>query len=125
MAHDAAIALGQLMGVGRRQRRCALPGDVLQQLVESWRLNRTMHRFFRFWAGLFMGKTGWKNMGNPWKSNMAKQCERKVTKPKKHGKVHNWLLISTNLMEHIWENNYKWRVEAGKIIGTSRKNAGL
>jgi hypothetical protein len=23
--------------------------------VESWRLNRTMHRF---WAGLFMGKTG-------------------------------------------------------------------
>lgn len=55
MAHDAAIALGQLMGVGRRQRRRALPGDVLQQLVESWRLNRTMHRF---WAGLFMGKTG-------------------------------------------------------------------
>jgi hypothetical protein len=50
---------------------------------------------------------------------MAKQYERKVTNPKKHGKNHNCLLISTNLMEHIWENNYKWRVEAGKIIGTS------
>ena len=38
MAHDAAVALGQVIGIGRRQLRRAFPGDVLQQLVQRRRL---------------------------------------------------------------------------------------